>query len=280
MRAASSSAVFVSAVLTLVVGSARAEDSTPTYVCPPEMALLSSAHPSCIDRWEASLVERRRDGSEVPFSPYRTPRGHDVRAVSLPDVVPQGHINMALAARACRAAKKRLCHPNEWIAACVGSSRTRYPYGDRRIPGVCIDSGRTAPLAKFYSGDEMYENRNMNDARLNQVDNTVEKTGVALQCVNELGVYDLVGNVNEWVDDQTMRGGFYLDDVELGEGCGYATKVHSAVYNDYSTGFRCCVDAHEETLTSLSPLVAIPIAEVAAWLSSIVTASSAGPGAI
>ena len=215
----------------------------PRLSCPPEMALVGT---SCVDRWEATLVEVRKDGRETPWTPYYSPIGHVVRAISAPGVVPQGHISMAIAWNACKKAGKRLCHAKEWVAACRGPHGDAWPYGDTRIPGACVDHGRTAALGKLHPGAEMYENRTMNDPRLNQVENTVALTGSAEACTNELGVYDMVGNLNEWIDDQTMRGGFYLDDTKLGEGCGYATKAHSNVYADYSTGFRCCKDAEVE----------------------------------
>ena len=55
----------------------------------------------------------------------------------------------------------------------------------------------------------------------------------------------MVGNLHEWIEDPrgTFRGGFYLDTRHNGEGCTYATTAHSVKYHDYSTGFRCCLDA-------------------------------------
>jgi formylglycine-generating enzyme len=218
----------------------KAAAAEPTRSCPPEMALVGE---SCVDRWEATLIELHKDGRETPWAPYYTPMGHVVKAVSVPGAVPQGHISMAIASNACRKSGKRLCRAKEWVAACRGPEKTTYPYGPVWIPGTCIDFGRTHALPKLHPGDEMYENRNMNDPRINQLDNTVAVTGSAVGCTNDFGVYDMVGNLNEWIDDKTMRGGFYLDVEQLGEGCDYVTKVHSNVYNDYSTGFRCCKDA-------------------------------------
>ncbi|GAC1368624.1 MAG: hypothetical protein NVSMB47_19120 [Polyangiales bacterium] len=48
----------------------------------------------------------------------------------------------------------------------------------------------------------------------------------------------MVGNLDEWIDDTAMRGGFYLDVTSLGAGCGYPTRAHSRVYADDSTGFQ------------------------------------------
>ena len=53
----------------------------------------------------------------------------------------------------------------------------------------------------------------MNDPRLNQLEGTLTKTGERSSCTNGYGVYDMVGNVHEWVDDPdgTFQGGYYLD---------------------------------------------------------------------
>ncbi len=254
----------IAAIATTIVGT-TASTASAAKTCPEEMALVGG---SCIDRWEGSLVEVLPNGSEITYTPYATPVRHKVRAVSKPGVVPQAHISMALAQKACAVAEKRLCHASEWVAACRGSSGGTWPYGASHVPGLCIDDGRTHPLQSLYSGEAMYENRNMNDPRLNQLPNTIALTGSAPQCTNGNGVYDLVGNVNEWIDDKTMRGGFYLDVDELGQGCDYATKVHSMVYNDYSTGFRCCKDASDEG------------AESAESTQSMMSTSTSAPGEI
>jgi formylglycine-generating enzyme required for sulfatase activity len=83
----------------------------------------------------------------------------------------------------------------------------------------------------------------MNDPLLNQQPGTVEPTGNELSCTNAYGVYDMVGNVHEWIDDGSFRGGYYLDTQQNNEGCDYVTTAHATWYHDYSIGFRCCADA-------------------------------------
>jgi sulfatase modifying factor 1 len=242
--------VLVAASMGLAIGWLRNKNKVPIATasppsastrpapCPRDMALFGA---SCIDRYEASLVERLANGREGPFSPYSAPDGHDVRAVSLASTVPQGYVSLVQARRACAASGKRVCRVDEWTNACKGPSATRYPYGDKHVPGACNDSGR-APLAKFYSGTEMYEKNAMNDPRLNQQAETVSKTGEAKGCTNTYGVYDMVGNLHEWLDDGAFHGGYYLDVTANREGCDYATVAHEEDYRDYSIGFRCCKD--------------------------------------
>jgi hypothetical protein len=196
---------------------------------------------SCVDKYEGSLVEIRDDGTEVAFSPYEAPNGHAIRAVSRPNVVPQAHISMIEAQRACRTSGKRLCHGSEWKAACQGPDHTRYPYGNRRVAGACVDTNRTSPMSLLHRGKR--SGRTMNDPLANQQANTLELTGAAASCTNGYEVHDMVGNVHEWTDDRSFRGGYYLDTKLNGEGCEYRTTAHAATYYDYSTGFRCCADA-------------------------------------
>lgn len=205
--------------------------------CPDEMTFAGSV---CIDRYEGALVAIEADGTEHPFSPFETPAGHTVRAVSKAGVPPQAHISMVDADRACRASGKRLCHVGEWKAACEGPDKTRYPYGAVREDNACVDTNRTSPTVVLHHGEHTLDT--MNDPESNQLPNTIEPTGAATECTNDYGVHDMVGNLHEWVDDGAMHGGYYLDTKLNGEGCDYVTSAHAKSYYDYSTGFRCCAD--------------------------------------
>ena len=211
--------------------------------CPSNMAHVGS---SCVDKYEASLVEVRSDGTTASFSPFLAPNGHNVRAVSRAGVVPQAHISMVEAKRACSSSGKRLCRAQEWKTACKGPDATRYPYGNKRVAGACVDTNRKSPMNVLHGG--MRSPATMNDPRANQQANTVAATGASASCTNGYDVHDMVGNVHEWTDDASFRGGYYLDTKLNGEGCDYRTTAHAPAYYDYSTGFRCCAD--EGSLTA------------------------------
>jgi hypothetical protein len=230
-------------------------DEPPTDVlssaarCPAEMALVDDR--VCVDRWEASLVERLPNGEERPWSPYLAIDGREgsVRAVSRADVVPQGYISGAQATRACRASGKRLCAADEWERACRGPTGKRFPYGERRQRSACNDDIRSVhPVAEVGARLGIPEGRlwydGMNQPLVNQLPNGLLPTGERAECTNEYGVFDMVGNLHEWVDDPegTFRGGYYMDTTLNGEGCSYQTTAHDFRYHDYSTGFRCCMD--------------------------------------
>ena len=134
----------------------------------------------CIDRWEASLVEKQEDGGEKPWSPFHAPTGamKRVRAISKPGVVPQGYISGAQASAACEASGKRLCTTYEWEAACrAGDPRERYDDELERIAWFAGNAEGTGPQR------------------------------VGIKAPNALGLYDTLGNVWEWCDDGTVVGG-------------------------------------------------------------------------
>jgi sulfatase modifying factor 1 len=89
----------------------------------------------------------------------------------------------------------------------------------------------------------------MNDPQINQMPGTLALTGAFEGCSNDFGVFDMVGNLHEWISDSdgTFRGGYYMDTRLNGDGCRYTTQAHDTSYHDYSTGFRCCADLPDGT---------------------------------
>jgi len=73
----------------------------------------------------------------------------------------------------------------------------------------------------------------------------LRKTGETPTCVSEWegdGIRDMVGNLDEWIDDPegTFLGGFYSRATR--SGCDARISGHPIDYFDYSTGVRCCED--------------------------------------
>jgi Sulfatase-modifying factor enzyme 1 len=247
--------------------------------CPSEMVHV---HDFCIDRWEVSLVDRKTGRPLSPYYPpvrrllervwevWQVERfetgdegaramplpdlstwqlGHafEPKAVSAPGVVPQGYLSYYTARRACENAGKRLCTRDEWITACEGEHQTRFPYGPTYRSGACnIDR-------LYHPGFVLHGNASVGhlDPRLNLVvergvDPVLRLTGATHGCVSRWGndrIYDMVGNVDEWVDDEDgmFVGGFYSRATT--KGCEAKVSVHAPGYFDYSLGTRCCRDA-------------------------------------
>ncbi|HJL19160.1 MAG TPA: SUMF1/EgtB/PvdO family nonheme iron enzyme [Sandaracinaceae bacterium LLY-WYZ-13_1] len=209
--------------------------------CPAGMARVDAF---CIDRFEASLVMVDDAGPVGSWSPYHPPDGVRVAATSVEGAVPQGYIRGTQAADACAEAGKRLCTDAEWLRACRGAEARVYPYGDTREDGRCNDARDTHPVIERFGTSEDWIWSRLGDACINQLPDSLARTGDHPGCVTPEGVYDLMGNLHEWTADPagTFRGGYYVDTVRNGEGCLYRTTAHSMSHWDYSTGFRCCAD--------------------------------------
>jgi formylglycine-generating enzyme len=233
--------------------------------CPPEMIPVGKR--VCIDRWEAHLVVAEGEGT-APWPHWQRPeKGRAYQARSAAGAFPQGYISRVEAAAACKGAGKRLCRMSEWRQACEGATRRTYPYGSRRVEGRC-NSGKPHLLqARFGMNPALWKyDEHFNDPALNQLEGWLAPSGAHDGCVSDAGVYDLVGNLHEWVADTVdegfmerldsegvsrrkqpwhtgngvFLGGFFSTQSQLGSGCRFTTVAHEPAYHDYSTGFRCC----------------------------------------
>ncbi|HSB46708.1 MAG TPA: SUMF1/EgtB/PvdO family nonheme iron enzyme [Candidatus Bilamarchaeum sp.] len=206
---------------------------------------MARAGPFCVDRYEAYLVMQADPGKRHPFN--RPVMGAETVARSEAGVFPQGHISQIDAEASCSRAGKRLCTRDEWQSACMGMGRTTYPYGENLVRGHCNSQGIHPPSLLFGAS---YQNH-LNDERLNLLEGGLARSGSHPRCVSDYGVFDMVGNLHEWVSDTLVvrgqlrgvfMGGFYSNDHENGYGCNYMTTAHDPHHFDYSTGFRCCAN--------------------------------------
>jgi hypothetical protein len=234
----------------VTIGDAAPDAEPHEPGCLPGMARINAY---CVDKWEGYVVEIDSNGDEQPHSPYDVIGTAQVRAKTAPGVVPQGYISQVQATAACQAAGKRLCSAAEFSLACSGPDPTHnwYPYGGTtHIAGYC-NEGKGSSMPRFFGNDpSLWTYAEFNDPRLNQWDGGLAPTGSYPHCVSPYGVHDCVGNLHEWGSDAAdskghgrFRGGFYGDAEINGHGCLYVTSAHELAYHDYSTGFRCCMDA-------------------------------------
>ncbi|MEX2206928.1 MAG: SUMF1/EgtB/PvdO family nonheme iron enzyme [Myxococcota bacterium] len=213
--------------------------------CPDGMVAAGAV---CIDRYEAFVEEYEPlNGTFVgPWSPYVSPTGHAVRAVSAAGARPQAFINANEAEDACQGSGKRLCSSVEWLRACRGPTSLTYPYGPTRIVGACNDERTTLPHYDYFGTDDPALFGDAPSHRcFNQISPGLADTGSHPLCAGVEGVFDMVGGLDEWVADAagTFRGGTYVYDGGLnGPGCGYVTTAHDRNHRTHRTGFRCCAD--------------------------------------
>ena len=257
---------------------AEADGAAEVPSCPPDMVRV--ARRFCVDRYEASLVdaasgrvlspyyspsrkyavfiekiwqsERMRVGdSEAQQMPlpelpdWERKSDFEPRAVSAPSVVPSGYVSGELAIVACRNAGKRLCTLDEWRTACRGEQDRQFPYGDTHVLGRCNMFRESHPAFLLHGNAA----KGHLDPRLNLVrykgKPLLRKTGETPTCVSEWegdGIRDMVGNLDEWIDDPegTFVGGFYSRSKT--DGCDSIVRFHPIEYFDYSLGVRCCSD--------------------------------------
>jgi hypothetical protein len=164
----------------------------PLLVASPAVAACPcntvQSGPLCVDQYEASiwetkdpkLIEQIKQGTVcsppkgatqkfVGSADYSLPCSENggqctiIFALSLPQVKPATAANWFIAAAACRNSGKRLLTNGEWQAAALGTPDD---------PAMqCNVSGALA------------------------------LTGTRIKCKSDVGAYDMVGNVSEWVQD-------------------------------------------------------------------------------
>lgn len=249
----------------------------PRVTSPAEPTIV---RPFCVDRWEAQLVDkttgialspyypperrvavqiaktwetmRQEIGDEAarqvelpPLPDWQRQRDAEPMAVSRAGVVPNGYVSGVMAERACKNAGKRLCRHDEWVLACEGARKQRYPYGAEYKQGACNIFRAMHPAAVLHGNPSVGHL----DPRLNLVkeesgDPLLRRTGATRTCKSEWGddgLWDMNGNLDEWVEDERGRfdGGFFSRSKR--DGCESSVTAHKKDYYDYSTGVRCCL---------------------------------------
>jgi formylglycine-generating enzyme required for sulfatase activity len=131
--------------------------------------------------------------------------------------LPVTNITWAEATAMCEAIGKRLCTPEEWVRACRGPQGLRYPYGPTYDPTKCNSES--------------------------QVDRPQRIGETPSTCVSGYGVYDLNGNVWEWVgtsldQEVSIRGGAWSSS-SCAE-CALKFWEHKPEMQSDRVGFRCC----------------------------------------
>lgn len=253
----------------------------PQRHCPSDMAIVDNHY--CVDRYEIALVDEHSGEAFSPYFPvlsrydeFLSARARDAEslrrgdagtgdsvpmpelpstqasgkmtpmAVSRPNVVPNGHLTLPVAQAACKAAGKRLCRLDEWKRACRGAADQKFPYGSEYRAKQCNVFREDHPGHILYGSFSV----GMQDPRMGTVASKsgplLRKTGETRSCASQWGkdaIYDMVGNLDEWVDDPegTFVGGFFSRATK--EGCDSIVTAHAGNYRDYSIGARCCSDA-------------------------------------
>ncbi len=170
----------------------------------------------CMDQYEAP---NRRGASPIVMASYRS------------------------AERWCAKAGKRVCGEREWELACEGPEHLPLSYGWAVNTNLCNSNKgwKAVDFAKF-DGPR--------DAAVKEASKLWQgaPSGRYASCVSPFGIYDMNGNVEEWVTSRESRewpgalmGGFWA---KPWTGCRGTNDAHQPTFAFYETGFRCCRSPH------------------------------------
>ncbi len=151
-------------------------------------------------------------------------------------VLPAVMLRVDQARQWCRLEGKRLCTETEWTFACRSVRR----------PSSCQVGllERTVPVERLWDPERISSELAQRDGR---------RPSRESECVNEFGVFDLMGNVQEWVErpiggetaQPLLKGGPYN---QRAVGCDRSLQITQLWSRYPHTGFRCCA----------APLVEVP----------------------
>ncbi len=151
-------------------------------------------------------------------------------------------VNWVEAKGICEADHKRLCTESEWTFACEGEEATPYPYGYVREEEACIVDRPWIPFNPYALGARSKETIKKELARLWQG----EASGSRPRCKSVFGVYDMIGNIDEWTQATTpgrpsiLKGGYWGP---VRTRCRPTTRAHGEMHVFYQQGFRCCTNS-------------------------------------
>jgi hypothetical protein len=125
--------------------------------------------------------------------------------------IPRTDVSLAEAARLCASRGAHLCSDTEWERACRGPGGASYPYGQTYDVSRCNTDHPEPAIAE---------------------------TGSYQHCRSAAGVYDMSGNVAEWVASGAQRGGSARSAPPLTR-CSHAVRG-APLEGSAEVGFRCC----------------------------------------
>ncbi|MBM4396885.1 MAG: thioredoxin domain-containing protein, partial [Deltaproteobacteria bacterium] len=191
-----------------------------------EAALPKPDHPS--------MVQARTAKGTFFIDAFEASIGPGGRAMSLAGATP-AQLSWFEAKDACAKAGKRLCTEEEWVSACAGE-----PAVDNNGNGYFADDeveGRMYPYGMLYERGRCRDDED-------KYQGEPGLTGVRPGCRTPDGIYDLAGNLGEWVGAEQPRATVTGGDYRGGErsACNRRSATFGPGIRNNTIGFRCCAD--------------------------------------
>lgn len=173
-----------------------------------------------------------------------------------PGVLPRTLTSWNEAKALCEGVGKRLCTEDEFNFACEGEELRPFVYGYLRDPTICnFDKPYRERTYNYAPWDECMATPACK-AAFDALDQRAP-TGSHPRCMSPEGVFDLNGNVNEWVmrpeqgfsKRSGLKGGWWGP---VRNRCRPMTTFHGESDYGYEQGFRCCRDAAPPTTSQPS----------------------------
>ena len=130
---------------------------------------------------------------------------------------PETRMTLQEAKDVCLEQGKELCTPNQWETAYLGDSEKNYPYGD----------------------DYGFEGRSFCNTN-GSSDKVSVPSGIYENCVNDLGIYDMGGNIYEWCENE--EGEVFMADRSyiMNPLDSSRINVEDPTHRHTYLGHRCC----------------------------------------
>jgi formylglycine-generating enzyme len=137
----------------------------------------------------------------------------------------------------CESKGKRLCERKEFTQACRGNENKPYPYGNGYVRDCNVCNCDRTPWL------------DPNTHTFAELDKRVP-LGSKPNCKSDYGVYDMVGNNDRWVENESgkpyksaLMGGHAVKGAR--NRCTPATIIHNESFRYYETGGLCCKNVME-----------------------------------
>lgn len=195
----------------------------------------------CLSYRPSTCVSKQRRSVKFCMDRYEYP--------NVVGEIPRVLTSWKSAKKLCEARGKRLCTEDEFNFACEGPSMLPYVYGHERNKQICaIDKEYRYPdHSKVLPEYDECLALDWCKAELTRLDQR-EPIGQRKTCRSWAGVFDLNGNVNEWVNlpkekapnRSGLKGGWWGP---VRGRCRPTVTFHKESDYGYEAGFRCCTDS-------------------------------------